>query len=193
MPGLEENSLVNWWLRWEWWGALQVFQIIIFFSYLAVHYKLCLSGTPADYIAQCSWSPSWFSFHGTLCAAGAEGSASPETWRRGWRPRKQHQWMLKSGKQTVPPNVIFVFCTGKFWIDVNTSRASNVFKSVFGPDLQCTMLPLPTKSCLKSNNLRPILKGQFCHAISKNICLYRDIVQWTGHNLATNLNFWHHS
>ena len=35
----------------------------------------------------------------------------------------------------------------------------------------CTMLPLSTKSCLKSNKLRPILNGQFCHAISKYICL----------------------
>ena len=40
------------------------------------------------------------------------------------------------------------------------------------PFLQCTMLPLSTKSCLKSSKLRPILNGQFCHAISKNICLY---------------------
>ena len=31
--------------------------------------------------------------------------------------------------------------------------------------------PLSTKSCLKSSKLRPILNGQFCHAISKNICL----------------------
>ena len=31
------------------------------------------------------------------------------------------------------------------------------------------MLPLPTKSCLKSSKLRPILNGQFCHAITKNI------------------------
>ena len=28
-----------------------------------------------------------------------------------------------------------------------------------------------TRSCLKSNKLRPILNGQFCHAISKNIGL----------------------
>ena len=32
----------------------------------------------------------------------------------------------------------------------------------------CTMIPLSTRSCLKSNKLRPILNGQFCHAISKN-------------------------
>ena len=37
--------------------------------------------------------------------------------------------------------------------------------------LHCTMLPLSTKSCLKSSKLRPILNGQFCHAISKNIGL----------------------
>ena len=37
--------------------------------------------------------------------------------------------------------------------------------------LQCTMLSLSTKSCLKSSKLRPISNGQFCHAISKNICL----------------------
>ena len=37
--------------------------------------------------------------------------------------------------------------------------------------IQCTMLLLSTKSCLKSSKLRPILIGQFCHAISKNICL----------------------
>ena len=33
------------------------------------------------------------------------------------------------------------------------------------------MLPLSTKSCLKSNKLRPILNGQFYHAIFKNIGL----------------------
>ena len=37
--------------------------------------------------------------------------------------------------------------------------------------IQCTMLPLSTKSCLKSSKLRLISNGQFCHAISKNICL----------------------
>ena len=36
---------------------------------------------------------------------------------------------------------------------------------------QCTMVPLSTKSCLKSNKLRPILNGQFYHAIFKNIGL----------------------
>ena len=35
----------------------------------------------------------------------------------------------------------------------------------------CTMLPLSTKRCLNSSKLRPILNGQFCHPISKNICL----------------------
>ena len=35
----------------------------------------------------------------------------------------------------------------------------------------CTMIPLLTRSCLKSSKLRPILNGQFCHAISKNIGL----------------------
>ena len=37
--------------------------------------------------------------------------------------------------------------------------------------LHCTMLPLSTKSCLKSSKLKPILNGQFCHDISKNIVL----------------------
>ena len=37
--------------------------------------------------------------------------------------------------------------------------------------LQCTMLPLSTKSCLKSSKFRSILNGQFFHAISKNIDL----------------------
>ena len=36
---------------------------------------------------------------------------------------------------------------------------------------QCTMLPLSTKSCLKSRKLRPILNGKFCYAIFKNVCL----------------------
>ena len=35
----------------------------------------------------------------------------------------------------------------------------------------CTMLPLSTKNCLKSSKLRLIFNDQFCHAISKNICL----------------------
>ena len=38
-------------------------------------------------------------------------------------------------------------------------------------ELHSTMVPLSTKSCLASSKLRPILNGQFCHAISKNICL----------------------
>ena len=42
---------------------------------------------------------------------------------------------------------------------------------ILGPQVQCTMIPLSTRSCLKSNKLRPILNGQFCHAISKNIGL----------------------
>ena len=36
---------------------------------------------------------------------------------------------------------------------------------------QCTMVPPSTRICLKWNKLRPILNGQFWHAISKNICL----------------------
>ena len=35
----------------------------------------------------------------------------------------------------------------------------------------CTMVPLLTRRCLKSNKLRPILNGQFYHAIFKNIGL----------------------
>ena len=35
--------------------------------------------------------------------------------------------------------------------------------------VHCTMLLLSTKSCLKSSKLRPILIGQLCHAISKNL------------------------
>ena len=42
---------------------------------------------------------------------------------------------------------------------------------VIQPGFHCTMVPLSTRICLKSNKLRPILNGQFCHAISKNICL----------------------
>ena len=37
--------------------------------------------------------------------------------------------------------------------------------------LYCKMLPWSSKSCFKSNKLRQILNCQFCHAISKNICL----------------------
>ena len=44
------------------------------------------------------------------------------------------------------------------------------FRSIKEP-LQCTMIPLSTRSCLKSNKLRPILNGQFFHAIFKNIGL----------------------
>ena len=33
------------------------------------------------------------------------------------------------------------------------------------------MVPLSTRSCLKSNKLRPILNGQFYHVIFKNIGL----------------------
>ena len=43
---------------------------------------------------------------------------------------------------------------------------------VFGPrSYHCTMIPLLTRSCLKSSKLRPILNGQFSYATSKNICL----------------------
>ena len=50
---------------------------------------------------------------------------------------------------------------GRFCMEVGGSAKAS----------QCTMIPLSTKSCLKSNKLRPILNGQFCHAISKNIGL----------------------
>ena len=40
-----------------------------------------------------------------------------------------------------------------------------------GLPTQCTMHPLSTKSCLKSSKLKPILNGQFCHGISKNVSL----------------------
>ena len=45
------------------------------------------------------------------------------------------------------------------------------FSCVFVILCHCTMISLSTRSCLKSNKLRPILNGQFCHAISKNIVL----------------------
>ena len=38
--------------------------------------------------------------------------------------------------------------------------------------IHCTMVPLSTRSCLKSNKLRPILNGHIYHAIFKNIGLY---------------------
>ena len=44
-------------------------------------------------------------------------------------------------------------------------------KAVIFKAPQCTMIPLSTRSCLKSNKLRPILNGQFYHAIFKNIGL----------------------
>ena len=52
-----------------------------------------------------------------------------------------------------------------------TEKTLTNFRNNSMISLQCTMLPLLTKSCLKSNKLRPILNGQFCHAISKNIGL----------------------
>ena len=55
-----------------------------------------------------------------------------------------HKLMSDTGKQ---------FC-GPLWFPY------------MNPCLQCTMLPLSTKSCLKSSKLRPILNGQFCHVIS---------------------------
>ena len=54
---------------------------------------------------------------------------------------------------------------GRFTFD----NALRNFGSLECNMLQCTMLPLSTKSCLKSSKLRPILNGQFCHAIWKNI------------------------
>ena len=63
-------------------------------------------------------------------------------------------------------------------VDLKDSPQSGVYARLQPRDLcesyrviQCTMLPLSTKSCLKSSKLRPILNGQFCHAIFKNICL----------------------
>ena len=71
-----------------------------------------------------------------------------------------------------------------FWIHILTQKelyAENFESSIsikrwlisfqYDSALHCTMLPLSTKSCLKSSKLRPILNGQFCHAISKNIGL----------------------
>ena len=59
---------------------------------------------------------------------------------------------------------IFVFLQ-TFW-QTPFTRSDNFCYLV-----QCTMVPLSTKSCFKSRKLRPILNGQFCHAISKDICL----------------------
>ena len=63
-------------------------------------------------------------------------------------------------------------------VDLKDSPQSGVYARLQPRDLcgsyrvnQCAMLPLSTKSCLKSSKLRPILNGQFCHAIFKNICL----------------------
>ena len=59
------------------------------------------------------------------------------------------------------------------WLDTRSlSKADVVFDDCTKiHNHQCTMIPLLTRSCLKSNKLRPILNGQFCHAISKNIGL----------------------
>ena len=37
--------------------------------------------------------------------------------------------------------------------------------------LQCTMSPLSTRNCFKSNKVRPISNCWFCHLIYKKICL----------------------
>ena len=79
-PGPEENSPVNLWLRWEWWGALSApDSYILLFSYCTLQ-ALPLGNSCWQYCSECSWSLSWFSFHGTLFAAGAQGSASLLLW-----------------------------------------------------------------------------------------------------------------
>ena len=77
------------------------------------------------------------------------------------------QWTLHGGasNQTLTKEDV---CTSQ-------GRTFNFFGGPF-PGVQacaqhCTMIPLSTRSCLKSNKLRPILNGQFYHAIFKNIGL----------------------
>ena len=50
-------------------------------------------------------------------------------------------------------------------------EATEELLSILLPLPQSTMLLLSIRICLKSSKLRPILNGQFCHAMSKNICL----------------------
>ena len=75
--------------------------------------------------------------------------------------------------------IFFFLILSKNLLELSTERTRGLAMSDtdFRPGLQksillhCTMVPLSTRSCLKSNKLRPILNGQFCHAISKNIGL----------------------
>ena len=65
------------------------------------------------------------------------------------------------------PKFLYIFCFG-----IVICRKKGTSPVHQGLELShCTMFPLSNKSCLKSNKFRPILKCQFCHAISKNICL----------------------
>ena len=72
-------------------------------------------------------------------------------------------------------SVVEITCHGVAPIDMSSSYTlhptSQSYMSEIFILMQCTMVPLSTRSCLKSNKLRPILNGQFCHEISKNICL----------------------
>ena len=75
--------------------------------------------------------------------------------------------------------IFFFLILSKNLLELSTERTRGLAMSDtdFRPGLQksillhCTMVPLSTRSCLKSNKLRPILNGQFYHAIFKNIGL----------------------
>ena len=85
------------------------------------------------------------------------------TWRESPRTRRvsDRSEVLRAGRQELLLKIEIV----GFSVPQSGKYLSDLTK------VQCTMIPLSTRSCLKSNKLRPILNGQFCHAISKNIGL----------------------
>ena len=69
------------------------------------------------------------------------------------------------------PHLINPITSGCITLSLTALIFTHFLSFLGGEGLQCTMIPLSTRSCLKSNKLRPILNGQFYHAIFKNIGL----------------------
>ena len=121
-----------------------------------------------------------FSSHARQCAAIATIDENPEEC---WPHAGKENHRVSSLRRQLESHVLYSmklhhFVRHRLAQNISTNNnihcaLSNLYyiDKCFLVSLQCTMVPLSTRSCLKSNKLRPILNAQFCHEISKNICL----------------------
>ena len=110
-----------------------------------------------------------FSSHARQCAAIATIDENPV---EGWPHAGEENHRVSSLRRQLESHVLYSMKLHHFVQDrlaQNISTNNNIHCALsnlyyidkcFLVSLQCTMVPLSTRSCLKSNKLRPILNGQ---------------------------------